>query len=418
MARKKRANPGNWSHSGHDILNGKASIFRVKQSGDVWQFRMWIPDEQRHVRKSLKTRDLETAISRAEKRVLETLTNIRMGKKVFGITLQELVDLFLEWREDHVAAGEITPGRLITIRTQLNHVLAFKGGDIQISELDRNSFYDYATWRRKNFQAQDITIRNEQSTINMMIDKGYREGVVHFDKLDFKKIRISQDEVGVRDDFTLEEYDDLIRFLRSYVSKKECEDDHKREERLMVRDAFFIATNTLLRPGELHQLQWRDIKSIKKRKDSTGREVSLVEIHVRKETSKTRNARIIVTRGGEYVARLKKRAVHTRPKDFLFTEIGGTRKLSKRKWYLHWKNMMEGIGIPHYQERKLTWYSTRHFGCGMRIRAGNSYAEISKLMGTSITHIEVHYAKWDIPMKVGAALKNFTTDDEGIVIQE
>jgi hypothetical protein len=38
-----------------DILSGKASIFRVKNSGDVWQFRMWIAEEKKHLRKSLRT---------------------------------------------------------------------------------------------------------------------------------------------------------------------------------------------------------------------------------------------------------------------------------------------------------------------------------------------------------------------------
>ena len=45
----------------HDILGDKVKILRVKQSGGVWQFRMWIADEGKYLRKQLKTRDFEAA---------------------------------------------------------------------------------------------------------------------------------------------------------------------------------------------------------------------------------------------------------------------------------------------------------------------------------------------------------------------
>jgi hypothetical protein len=41
----------------HEILGGKAIILRTGTSGDVWQFRMWVSEEHKYVRKTLKTRD-------------------------------------------------------------------------------------------------------------------------------------------------------------------------------------------------------------------------------------------------------------------------------------------------------------------------------------------------------------------------
>ena len=111
MTRKKRVSKGNWSTDSHSIFGDKGQIFRVAQSGDVWQFRMWIADEGKAVRKSLRTRDFEAAVARAETEVLEILSNLSTGKKLFGATLQELVDLFLEWRKKDVAANLITQGR-------------------------------------------------------------------------------------------------------------------------------------------------------------------------------------------------------------------------------------------------------------------------------------------------------------------
>ena len=72
MARKARKSKGNTSKDIHEILGGKAQIFRVAQSGDVWQFKMWITAEQKYLRKSLRTKDFDTALIRAEAKYLQT----------------------------------------------------------------------------------------------------------------------------------------------------------------------------------------------------------------------------------------------------------------------------------------------------------------------------------------------------------
>ena len=64
-------------------------------------------------------------------------------------------------------------------------MLEFKNGDIKISELDKNSFFDWEQWRKKEFGAKSVTIRNEQATINQMMEFAYREGYSHFPKFEF-----------------------------------------------------------------------------------------------------------------------------------------------------------------------------------------------------------------------------------------
>ena len=79
MPRKKRirVNAGSFQYSNHEILGGKAKVFRVPNSGDVWQFQMWIPEETKYLRKTLRTNDLEPAINRAEENYL-----LRLGTEV------------------------------------------------------------------------------------------------------------------------------------------------------------------------------------------------------------------------------------------------------------------------------------------------------------------------------------------------
>ena len=45
----------------HDICDGAVKLLRTKQSGDVWQMRCWITEEKKYIKKSLRTKDLETA---------------------------------------------------------------------------------------------------------------------------------------------------------------------------------------------------------------------------------------------------------------------------------------------------------------------------------------------------------------------
>ena len=196
LAKKRiRVSKGTKGSQNHEIFGGKAQILRVPQSGDVWQFRMWIGEEKKYLRKSLQTRDFEAANDRAEKLYLETMANVSSGKKLFGLSLQELTDLYIGWRSGDVGT-RITDGRLVTIKSQMKHILAYKGEDLKIGELERNSFYDYESWRKQTKPGtQSVTIRNEQSTINHMMDFAYREGYTHLPQLDFRPISIKRDEV-------------------------------------------------------------------------------------------------------------------------------------------------------------------------------------------------------------------------------
>jgi integrase len=261
--KRVRVNAGGFQHSNHEILGGKGKVFRVPNSGDVYQFQMWISEEKKYLRKSLKTKDLETAMKRGEDLYLQTYSDVQSGRKLFGITLQELSDAYLKWREEDVALGNITKGRLGTMSSQMKHLLAYKGHQTKVSELDRNSCYEYEVWRMQQFpNTKKVTIRNEQATFNAMMKYAYRVGYSHLDTLDFRKMVIKGADISRRDTFTLEEYDRLVRYMRTYVSKRACPDETERMERMLVRDAILVASNTMLRVGELWNLKWKDILQI------------------------------------------------------------------------------------------------------------------------------------------------------------
>ena len=105
MSRKKRIreSAGGFQHSNREILGGKGKIFRVPASGDVWQFQTWISEEKKYLRKSLKTKDIETAVQRAETLYLETMSDVKSGRKIFGIILREFSEKYIEWRDEDEA---------------------------------------------------------------------------------------------------------------------------------------------------------------------------------------------------------------------------------------------------------------------------------------------------------------------------
>lgn len=403
-------------HSQHSVLDGTATIFRIPLSGDVWQFRMYLSDEKKHFRKSLRTRDLDSALSKARKLALELLGKQEAGKKIFGVSLEELVDEYLVFRQREVDAGIITAGRLTTIKSQLNHFLRLKGGTTKASELDDQSVFYWRLMRReKNPEVKDVTVRNETATINAMAKWAYKKGHLAFDQFDFELIRISQSSVGKRDTFTPEEYDSLIRYMRTYTSKKECPNEVERNERLLMRDYILISSNTGMRVGELRQLRWSDVGPVRKIEDENGTIVDLVEVNIRRETSKVRVGRKIITRGGEYFSRLRQRVKPQNESDLVFSGSGKDQSIPARIWERHWRNLMESISLYDYKERNVTWYSLRHFCITCRVKAGVNIVDIAKQAGTSVSHIENTYLKYSDEMMIDAARKSYSFDREGYI---
>ena len=200
----------------------------------------------------------------------------------------------------------------------------------------------------------------------------------------------------------------MVKFLRSYTSKKECPDNEQRLERQKVRDYILTLSNTLMRTGELRQLRWGDVLGYEDRLDTSGRKVCLVKIRIRKETTKVRNTRTIVVRGGEYIQRLRTYSPFIDSDDLLFTNKTGTHPLGTRELYKHWDVVMRGIGIDDHSQRKLSYYSLRHFGITMRMKNSVPIADVAAIAGTSVHHIETHYRHIDDEVMIDSALRNFS----------
>ena len=446
----------------HDIFEGDATIFKMQRSGDIWQFRIWLKKERKYFIKSLKTNNYDVATEKAKQLTLDLLHDIKIGKKLYGITLQKLVELYIDARlKDIDIRHGITKGRVKTIKSQLQHILNIIGAKKRVSSLDPKCIEDYIYLRKKSHNAETYTAKNEICTINHMMTWGYNEGHCYFPKFIFKKVTMKNNDIGRRDVFTDEEYKELCRYMRTWSSAKECttyenliDRNHRDKktgqlckgnlvynkdlhlERLMVRDYILISANTGMRTGEARQLTWGDIERIEKHEDfDTGEMQLLAKINIRWTTSKVRKSREFLARGGEYFVRLKERQKHTEDDDLVFS-MDGKKSLTVQNWSKHWKSLMDGLGIQYIKEyvfdengeyvldenddaittgRSITYYSLRHYFISCRVKSSVAVVDISKMTGTSVRHITETYLHYEEEQSRTAALKTYTKKD-GIIV--
>ena len=410
---------GNSLEGHHEILGGIAHIYQVQQSGDVWQFRMWFNNERKHYRKSLRTKVLSDALIFAENLALELRVDVQVGKKVFGITIQELLDLYIENREKDIGEGDgtITRGTWKTLRYKLNNGCEMLGLNTKVSNIKEGDLEDY---RQRRTEARSLNIQsilNEQSQMNSMWEFGYKQGHSNFRHLDFKKYKRKSVIEKKRSTFTDSQYKNLYRYMRTWASAKECEDKDELLKRKMVQDMVLILANTGMRIGEARQLRWghlSDEQTIVNKE--TDKKTYLVYIHIPALITKTRQERSFFTAGREYFDRLYERQQFTNDTDLIFS-MDGKKTFNDKEWGSIWKELMEGIGIYNHYDEGLTWYSLRHFAITKKIASGVSIVDLSKIVGTAVGNIEKVYLDYDKDMSRTAALKTFKRNNDGSLSQ-
>ena len=93
------------------FAKGEIPIFDeacIYKRGEYWQFRMWLPKENKYARKSLRTRSEATAIEKGKAAYLEIYANLQQGKSYFSITTKEGVEKYLSFRQHQKTRNEQT----------------------------------------------------------------------------------------------------------------------------------------------------------------------------------------------------------------------------------------------------------------------------------------------------------------------
>lgn len=382
----------------HEIYGGKAVIFNRTEKSDIWYFRMYLLKEQKYFRKSLKTKDFHEAIKLGESECLKILSKIESGYTIFGKSFRSLCEEFIEHKYHEAQIGDITKQRVETIKTQCKWLEKYfdkkyecENGRKGIHHLEKNTFIDYYKFRKlcTDNKVNDITIKHEHSTINQIGKFCYDRDYLNFSLFTLKRIIIK--EVGRRDAFDINEYRNLVEKLREFI--KNTNDAEEIYYRSILRDFVLILSNSAMRFGECRQIKWADIKVLNDGNNT-------LEINLRKEITKTRQARKVICNGGSYIKRLKKYTKNHDAEDFVFCHMDKKQAsseniLSRNTLYKHWNKFLEFSKINE-KDKNFSFYSLRHFAITEKLRNGVQVDLLAKLAGTGIKYIQSHYSHTDV----------------------
>jgi integrase len=354
----------------------EAIIFK---RGNYWQMRMWLQNEHRYARFSLRTKNRDTAIDKAKKQYYTLMSLMLAGKTYYSKTTKNGVEMYLKQRATDVEAGLIVKGRLSTITIHLMHFLNFIGRNVKLKQLERtdceNYFYARTKTKKRQITISQTTIENEQSTINAMISWLYKRGETKIDGFDFKKLkRIDKGlEANRRSTFTDDEISNIIAAIELYT--KNAERDLTNKNNLIKAIAGYylgVSIATGVRRGEQMQLRWDDIEELS---DNSSR---LIKITVRGETSKVRKTRKFVIKDkGNYFNKLiaLTRLRHTdkstatdaaygkflKAKNEYIFSLNGCNLITTRMISYHFDKVISLAAIQNVSTRDLTPYSFRHY---------------------------------------------------------
>jgi integrase len=370
-----------------EIYDGSVRIFKTTNSGDVYQMSMYVKDEKRYVRKSLKTRDKEIAIQIAKKEFIFYEAKLQNGEKLFSLTAEELRDKYLKFIEQQVKEKQISVGRQSNIKTFTKHYLDFVGKNSKIQNIDRKEFQRYRSFRQS--EKEDIrmgVVQNESITIKQMYKFAKNEGFISQNyELDFGIFKVDKNESS-RVAYEVKDYKQLVS-VGMYWFKKVSEIHVKREEeiyyRRTIRDFIVLMGNYGLRTQELLLLKWEDITI---HNDET------VTIRIRKEISKVKKERKIRGRRSDVFERRKKYSKYTDSDDYVFSRFNKKEVMTKTLLYDYYNALLKEVKKEHKDFEEQDLYSLRHFFITSHLIASKiSVYDLAKYCGTSLQQISKTY---------------------------
>lgn len=371
-----------------DIFDGNVRIFRTTNSGDVWQFQMYVAQEQRYIRKSLKTRDKEVAIGLAQKEFIFYQSKLLNGEKLFSLTADELRTRYLAYLEELVLGEQMSAGRAKNLKTFTRRYVEFVGKSSKIQNIDKKYFQGYRAFRQS--MKSDITmavVQNEAIAIKQLYTWAKNEGFISQTYvLDFGKINVPKNEVK-RDGFTIEEYNVLTDY--SAVWNRSVPKDHAmRDEevyyRRLIHDFIVLMANYGFRTGELRLLKWKDVRI------TSGDKATVT---VQAETTKVGKRREIWSPKAHVFNRIKDYSKFTDPDDYVFGHYRRRDVITKELLYNYYNAL-----IAHIKSKKdrfddtKTLYGLRHLFITIHLLAAKvDVYKIARFCGTSMIQIQRHY---------------------------
>ena len=371
-----------------NLYHGDVKLFR-RQGGGVWQVKIWIKEEQKYLRKSLRTRDEDLARRFAEDEYISVKASRITGQKIFKVALHTIIDEWLVEQRKTVGISK-TLGRYQAIVSQTNWLKKFiKDPNYKIEDIQPSLFVDYYGWRKsKRSEVVNSTLVNEKATINAIfkfaIRKGYLSAIF---QAEFPPLLKSSNK---REALTVEEYRKIYRYMRT---KEFLDERDTLKVRHFIRDFTMLLANTGLRFGEARRLKWKHCKVVRGKDEKK----KLSEISLSAEMTKNRKARVVQGMRGDVLERIKSYSNYTKPNDFVFVDNNSGNELSRDYYYRGWKFMLKNTGLD-MGVKEITYYNLRHTYATWRLYAGVSSRALCENLGTGLKYLEEHYGQMQTKM--------------------
>ena len=391
-----------------------------RTQGGNFYLRIYCRETKKVFSKSLRTSSREEGIVLGRKMYSETYGKLIRGEKTKSLTTKDLVQTYLEREERRISP---IPKTGITIQTynQKKQYLRvweryvdeeLKMKDTKIENIPPDLTRDFCYWfkrQKKNYYKNtDWSPDYINSTISevkrMYQQVGVRDKFISLSlvpQLDYIK-RPPSTQVK-RDILSVEEYEKLVRYLRTneYL-KPEGSSPLERCKRSIFREWIGISYNTGMRPKELLGLKWGDV-SINISDTKENQKIFRL-LKVKSENSKTGKMRSVNGPVGRRLERLKKTyedlGMTCNPDEYIFRnptwlrqkknvpygQVVFTKRLEK---VLKETGLQEQLNITG---RRITLYSSRHFYTTLRLQNGLDIHLLSKQLGTSTTYIDQTYS--------------------------
>ncbi len=398
-----------------DILDGRVKMYRREDSGGVWQYRIWIKDVKRYIRKSTGTKHFSDTKTIAEEAFYNIRAKLQSDLPVISKTFKQIFEIALSDEQRRVERGEILPQRYNTLsRTaHLYYFPFFK--NIMVSSITQNVVNDYWRFREDFWRNLDddqkkklmnknnitsysefpkgVTLYIEARVLNMVIDKSIELGFMS----PFRKPNTTppaKNETARRPALTMEQWQKMRDFMRDVYPYEQGR--HMNDAKRRVRWMLYYYTTTLISSGirisDARNLKWGDVFLFTDKHSTTS---TLMKVHGKN------NIRDVIANKELYPVLLEWRnhPMNSRNEvtDYVFSMRKGGPLKDQSDIFKNMKIAAENTdaykGISEdYMGDTITIYSFRHSYCTFQIQyLGTSYETLSKNLGNSPQMLREHY---------------------------
>ncbi len=238
------------------ILDGNVTLTKRNRSS-AWQARYKIGFDW--IRATTKEKEIERAKKVAENIYLRARFREAEGLPIVSKRFDAVAKQTSKKLLDALKANEGKKVFEDYIRVIKNYLIPFFGS-YNITNIDFALMERYAIWRKNKIghEVKASTINTHNSALNKIFEEAMLHG--YMTKANVPMLVNRGLKSARRSDFTLEEYRELIVFMREWVNEFEMKRSKSVAMRQLLRDYVLILANTGMRHGtESYGIKWKHL---------------------------------------------------------------------------------------------------------------------------------------------------------------